>query len=133
MSIVRAIDETANTVTLTYNGEPLAPPLNLNDSRQIVDTLSVLLDNAFDKLRDAGINPIGTAMDTPAVRFLRALYSETDKGRGSADQHEVGAQVGLNLEATDALVAELEENGYVKTMGSVGDLAITRHGIKVFG
>jgi hypothetical protein len=39
--------------------------------------------------------------------------------------------VGLNLDATDALVAELEENGYVKTMGSVGDLAITRHGIKV--
>ena len=97
MSIVRAFDETTNTVTLMYNGEPLAHPLNLSDSRQILDTLFVLLDNAFDKLRDAGINPIGTATDTPAVRFLRALYSETDKGRAACRKPPAGHMYGASF------------------------------------
>lgn len=55
MSISRVFDEKANTVTLMYNWKPLTPPLKLDDPKQILDSLAVLLDEAYNKLIDAGV------------------------------------------------------------------------------
>lgn len=55
MAIARIIDETRGTVVLTYKGVPLTPEMDLNDPKQLLDTLSTVINNAYNKLRDAGL------------------------------------------------------------------------------
>lgn len=63
--------------------------------------------------------------------YLTKLLDECRKN-GYADQHEIGNQLGLNLDATDKLVAALEEQGYIKTVGIGGQVTITESGERLF-
>ena len=56
MAITREFDDTKGTVMLFYKGEPLTPELDVNDPKQILDVLSALIEKAYRKLRDAGID-----------------------------------------------------------------------------
>lgn len=53
MSVQRHFDQANQTVVLTYAGNPITPELPLNDPKQILDALSAVIDNAYNKLRDA--------------------------------------------------------------------------------
>ena len=55
MSIVREFDEEKGTVVLKYKGRQLTPELNLNDPKQLFDVLSAVINDAYNKIRDAGI------------------------------------------------------------------------------
>ena len=55
MPIFRQFDETNETVVLTYAGRPLTPELKIDDPKQILDVLSEVIDTAYQKLRDAGL------------------------------------------------------------------------------
>ena len=55
MSIARQFDQNKGTVVLTYGGKPLTPELKIDDPKQLLDELSKVIDDAYNKLRDAGI------------------------------------------------------------------------------
>jgi hypothetical protein len=55
MSILRQFDKDKGTVVLTYGGKPLTPPLDVNDPKQLLEVLSGVIDSAYNKLRDAGL------------------------------------------------------------------------------
>jgi hypothetical protein len=53
MAIMRVADEKKGTVVLTYAGKPITPEIDPNNPKQILDVLSVVIDDAYNKLRDA--------------------------------------------------------------------------------
>jgi hypothetical protein len=53
MAIMRIFDVEKGTVSLTYKGEPISPEIDVNDPKQLLDVLTVIIDNAYNKLRDA--------------------------------------------------------------------------------
>jgi hypothetical protein len=55
MSIVREFNEKKGTVVLMYKGNPLTPELDLKDPKQLFEVLSAVIDDAYNKIRDAGI------------------------------------------------------------------------------
>ena len=55
MSIQRHFDQAKNTVVLTYAGNPITPELNMNDPKQLLEVLSNVINDAYNKLRDAGL------------------------------------------------------------------------------
>jgi hypothetical protein len=55
MSIFRIIDPDKQTVILTYAGRQLTPEMDINDPAQLLDVLSRVIDDAYNKLRDAGV------------------------------------------------------------------------------
>lgn len=62
--------------------------------------------------------------------FLVALQMEIRSNfQGTADQHEIGASVGLGLDAADALVKDLQRNGLIQVVGLGGDILLTEKGI----
>lgn len=52
MAIMR-VPSDKGTVVLTYAREPITPEMDLNKPKQILDVLSVVIDDAYNKLRDA--------------------------------------------------------------------------------
>ena len=56
MAITREFDDTKGTVMLFYKGEPLTPELDLNDPKQILDVLSAVIEEAYRKIRAAGLD-----------------------------------------------------------------------------
>jgi hypothetical protein len=52
MAIMRVTDD-KGTVVLTYAGKPITPAMNVKDPKQILDVLTVVIDDAYNKLRDA--------------------------------------------------------------------------------
>ena len=57
MAIVREIDPDGKAAVLKYAGNDITPRLDLTDGKQVFEVLSILLDRAYNKLRDAGIEP----------------------------------------------------------------------------
>jgi hypothetical protein len=55
MSIVREIDEKKGTAVLMYRGRPITPELNLKDPKQLFEVLSAVINDAYSKIHDAGI------------------------------------------------------------------------------
>ena len=55
MSIFREIDKHKGTAVLLYKGKPLTPVLNLRDPEQVFEVLSQVINDAYNKLRDAGV------------------------------------------------------------------------------
>jgi hypothetical protein len=55
MSIHRLVDKEKGTAVLLYKGNPLTPELNSNDPKQLFEVLSQVINDAYNKLRDAGI------------------------------------------------------------------------------
>lgn len=55
MAIVREFDEKKGTVVFSYNGLRISPEIDTNDPKQLLDALSLVIENAYQKLRDAGI------------------------------------------------------------------------------
>ena len=56
MAIFRDFNEDRRTVVIRYKGEPITPELDVNDPKQLLDVLSLVIDNAYQKLRDAGLD-----------------------------------------------------------------------------
>jgi hypothetical protein len=56
MAIVREFDESNSTVIFLYRGQPITPEINTKDPEQILAVLSLALEKAYQKLRDAGID-----------------------------------------------------------------------------
>jgi hypothetical protein len=56
MAISREFDETKGTVTLLYKGNPITPPINVKDPKQILEVLSEVIEKAYQKLRDAKLD-----------------------------------------------------------------------------
>jgi hypothetical protein len=52
MAIMRVTSD-KGLVVLTYAGEPITPEMDVNDPKQILDVLTVVIDDAYNKLRDA--------------------------------------------------------------------------------
>jgi hypothetical protein len=55
MAIARIFDQAKGTVMLTYKGQPLTPELNTNDPKQLLEVLSGVIEKAYQKIRDAGL------------------------------------------------------------------------------
>lgn len=55
MAIVREFDQAKGTVVLMYKGQPLTPELSVNDPKQLLEALSAVIEKAYQKLRDAGL------------------------------------------------------------------------------
>jgi hypothetical protein len=55
MAIMREFDEKTGTVVLKYGGQPITPELNPNDPKQILEVLTEVINNAYNKMRDAGL------------------------------------------------------------------------------
>jgi hypothetical protein len=53
MAIFREFDEKKGTVTLLYKNNPITPPIDVNDPKQILDVLSQVIEKASQKLQDA--------------------------------------------------------------------------------
>jgi hypothetical protein len=53
MAIMRAFDAEKGTVCLTYKGEPISPEMDPNDPKQLLEVLTMIIDSAYNKLRDA--------------------------------------------------------------------------------
>ena len=43
-------------MVILYKGEPITPELDVNDPKQLLDVLSLVIDTAYQKLRDAGLD-----------------------------------------------------------------------------
>jgi len=56
MSIFREIDKDKGTAVLLYKGKPLTPVLSLSDPKQLFEVLSEVINDAYNKLRDAGVD-----------------------------------------------------------------------------
>ena len=57
MAIIREFDKDQGTVQLLYKGWPITPHMKVDDSKQLLDGLSQAVEVAYQKLRDAGIDP----------------------------------------------------------------------------
>jgi len=55
MAIVREFDKARNTVIFLYKGQPITPEIDTTNPEQILDVLSLALEKAYQKLRDAEI------------------------------------------------------------------------------
>ncbi len=55
MSIAREVDVNKGTVILKYGGKPITPELKLDDPKQLYEVLTAVINDAYNKLRDAGI------------------------------------------------------------------------------
>lgn len=55
MAITREFDEEKGTVVLSYSGKPLTPEINVNDPKQLLEVLSQVIERAYQKIRDAGV------------------------------------------------------------------------------
>ncbi len=55
MAIVRQFDDKKGTIVLMYKGIPLTPELNVNDPKQLLEVLSQVIEQAYQKIRDAGL------------------------------------------------------------------------------
>jgi hypothetical protein len=56
MAIFREFDVPRGTVTLLHKGSPITAPLDVNDPKRILDALSEVIEKAYQKLRDAGLD-----------------------------------------------------------------------------
>lgn len=56
MAVVREFDQAKGTVILKYKGEALTPELNVNDPEQLLEVLSLVIEKAYQKIRDAGVD-----------------------------------------------------------------------------
>jgi hypothetical protein len=56
MAIARQFDKDKGTVVLLYKGEPLTPEIKVDDAKQLLDVLSGVIERAYQKLRDAGVD-----------------------------------------------------------------------------
>jgi hypothetical protein len=56
MAIFRQFDKEKGTVMLLYKGEPLTPEMKIDDAKQLLDVLSGVIEQAYQKLRDAGLD-----------------------------------------------------------------------------
>ena len=59
MALFRTFDEKKRTVLFTYGGEPVTPEMKIDDPAQLLEGLSEALEEAYQKLRDAGTHGVG--------------------------------------------------------------------------
>jgi len=55
VALFRMFDEKDNSVQFLYKNEPVTPKMKVDDPKALLDGLSVALDAAYNKLRDADV------------------------------------------------------------------------------
>ncbi len=55
MAIFREFDEKNGTVQLLHKGWPITPKMKVDDPKALLDALSNAINEAYNKLRDAGV------------------------------------------------------------------------------
>jgi hypothetical protein len=55
MALFREFNQSKNTVTILYKGEPLTPEMSVESPTELLDGLTNALEIAYQKIRDAGL------------------------------------------------------------------------------